>query len=161
MWLSVLCTPSSMNNCTLICIGYAFLLFQDESSVQALIDACIEEDGKLYLCVSSPTIKDKPVSGNTHTRTLSCSAVMNSVKLAVITLTWLFLFLFSCWNLFAFSLFDRSRSAHGTWTTVILWWMDLSLWTQGKPYLWAGSLVLFVQVPHIFMFVFLQQVNSV
>ncbi|KAJ8266795.1 hypothetical protein GJAV_G00134770 [Gymnothorax javanicus] len=41
--------------------GYAFLLFQDESSVQALIDACIEEDGKLYLCVSSPTIKDKPV----------------------------------------------------------------------------------------------------
>lgn len=42
-------------------VGYAFLLFQDESSVQALIDACIEEDGKLYLCVSSPTIKDKPV----------------------------------------------------------------------------------------------------
>ncbi|KAJ8337626.1 hypothetical protein SKAU_G00365920 [Synaphobranchus kaupii] len=41
--------------------GYAFLLFQDECSVQALIDACIEEDGKLYLCVSSPTIKDKPV----------------------------------------------------------------------------------------------------
>ncbi|XP_018428789.1 PREDICTED: cytoplasmic polyadenylation element-binding protein 4 isoform X1 [Nanorana parkeri] len=41
--------------------GYAFLLFQDESSVQALIDACIEEDSKLYLCVSSPTIKDKPV----------------------------------------------------------------------------------------------------
>ncbi|CAJ0949489.1 unnamed protein product [Ranitomeya imitator] len=43
--------------------GYAFLLFQDESSVQALIDACIEEDSKLYLCVSSPTIKDKPVDG--------------------------------------------------------------------------------------------------
>jgi len=41
--------------------GYAFLLFQDESSVQALIDACIQEDDKLYLCVSSPTIKDKPV----------------------------------------------------------------------------------------------------
>ncbi|MEQ2167470.1 Cytoplasmic polyadenylation element-binding protein 4 [Goodea atripinnis] len=41
--------------------GYAFLLFQDESSVQALIDACIQEDGKLYLCVSSPTIKDKPI----------------------------------------------------------------------------------------------------
>lgn len=35
---------------------------QEESPVQALIDACIEEDGKLYLCVSSPTIKDKPVS---------------------------------------------------------------------------------------------------
>lgn len=29
--------------------------------MQALIDACLEEDGKLYLCVSSPTIKDKPV----------------------------------------------------------------------------------------------------
>lgn len=42
--------------------GYAFLLFQDESSVQSLIDACISEDDKLYLCVSSPTIKDKPVS---------------------------------------------------------------------------------------------------
>uniref|UniRef100_UPI00358E5FB9 cytoplasmic polyadenylation element-binding protein 2-like isoform X2 n=1 Tax=Myxine glutinosa TaxID=7769 RepID=UPI00358E5FB9 len=41
--------------------GYAFLLFQDESSVQALIEACIKEDDKLYLCVSSPTIKDKPV----------------------------------------------------------------------------------------------------
>jgi cytoplasmic polyadenylation element-binding protein len=41
--------------------GYAFLLFQDESSVQALIDACIQDDDKLYLCVSSPTIKDKPV----------------------------------------------------------------------------------------------------
>lgn len=46
----------------LCCSGYAFLLFQEETSVQALIDACIEEDGKLYLCVSSPTIKDKPVS---------------------------------------------------------------------------------------------------
>ena len=34
---------------------------QDESSVQALIDACIQDDDKLYLCVSSPTIKDKPV----------------------------------------------------------------------------------------------------
>lgn len=44
------------------CLGYAFLLFQEESSVQALIEACLEEDGKLYLCVSSPTIKDKPVS---------------------------------------------------------------------------------------------------
>ncbi|KAK2712946.1 cytoplasmic polyadenylation element-binding protein 3-like [Artemia franciscana] len=41
--------------------GYAFLLFQDESSVQKLIDACIQDEDKLYLCVSSPTIKDKPV----------------------------------------------------------------------------------------------------
>lgn len=51
--------------CVCVCVrslGYAFLLFQEESSVQALIEACMEEDGKLYLCVSSPTIKDKPVS---------------------------------------------------------------------------------------------------
>uniref|UniRef100_A0A6G1SQ08 Putative RNA-binding protein orb2 n=1 Tax=Aceria tosichella TaxID=561515 RepID=A0A6G1SQ08_9ACAR len=41
--------------------GYAFLLFQEESSVQSLIDSCFQEEDKLYLCVSSPTIKDKPV----------------------------------------------------------------------------------------------------
>lgn len=41
--------------------GYAFLLFHEESSVQALIDTCLQEEDKLYLCVSSPTIKDKPV----------------------------------------------------------------------------------------------------
>jgi cytoplasmic polyadenylation element-binding protein len=41
--------------------GYAFLLFQEETSVQSLIDACIQDEDKLYLCVSSPTIKDKPV----------------------------------------------------------------------------------------------------
>jgi len=41
--------------------GYAFLLFQEENSVQQLIEACIQEEDKLYLCVSSPTIKDKPV----------------------------------------------------------------------------------------------------
>ena len=38
-----------------------FLNLQDESSVQSLIDACIQDEDKLYLCVSSPTIKDKPV----------------------------------------------------------------------------------------------------
>lgn len=38
-----------------------FLCNQEESSVQQLIDACIQDDDKLYLCVSSPTIKDKPV----------------------------------------------------------------------------------------------------
>lgn len=54
----------SLNPLLLFFPGYAFLLFQEETSVQALIDACIEEDGKLYLCVSSPTIKDKPVSGD-------------------------------------------------------------------------------------------------
>jgi len=34
---------------------------QDEISVQALIEASIQDEDKLYLCVSSPTIKDKPV----------------------------------------------------------------------------------------------------
>jgi cytoplasmic polyadenylation element-binding protein len=29
--------------------------------VQSLIDQCIADEDKLYLCVSSPTIKDKPV----------------------------------------------------------------------------------------------------
>ena len=29
--------------------------------MQQLIDTCIQDDDKLYLCVSSPTIKDKPV----------------------------------------------------------------------------------------------------
>lgn len=29
--------------------------------MQSLIEACITDDDKLYLCVSSPTIKDKPV----------------------------------------------------------------------------------------------------
>ncbi|XP_045023496.1 translational regulator orb2 isoform X3 [Daphnia magna] len=41
--------------------GYAFLLFQEENSVQQLIETCMQEEDKLYLCVSSPTIKDKPV----------------------------------------------------------------------------------------------------
>ncbi|XP_069139891.1 cytoplasmic polyadenylation element-binding protein 2-like [Argopecten irradians] len=41
--------------------GYCFLLFQDEMSVQALIESCIVDDDKLYWCVSSPTMKDKPV----------------------------------------------------------------------------------------------------
>ncbi|XP_064604027.1 cytoplasmic polyadenylation element-binding protein 2-like isoform X2 [Liolophura sinensis] len=41
--------------------GYCFLLFQDEMSVQALIESCILDDDKLYWCVSSPTMKDKPV----------------------------------------------------------------------------------------------------
>ncbi|CAG2057562.1 unnamed protein product [Timema podura] len=36
-------------------------IWLDESSVQQLIDACIQDEDKLYLCVSSPTIKDKPV----------------------------------------------------------------------------------------------------
>lgn len=41
--------------------AYPTCLFQDESSVAALMEACITDDDKLYLCVSSPTIRDKPV----------------------------------------------------------------------------------------------------
>nr|CDS32556.1 cytoplasmic polyadenylation element binding [Hymenolepis microstoma] len=41
--------------------GYCFLLFQEEQSVQNLINACIVDEGKYYWCVSSPTMKDKPV----------------------------------------------------------------------------------------------------
>ncbi|XP_046576897.1 cytoplasmic polyadenylation element-binding protein 2-like isoform X1 [Haliotis rubra] len=41
--------------------GYCFLIFQDEMSVQALIESCLVDDDKLYWCVSSPTMKDKPV----------------------------------------------------------------------------------------------------
>lgn len=46
----------------LFIVGYCFLLFQDEMSVQTLIEHCIVDDEKLYWCVSSPTMKDKPVS---------------------------------------------------------------------------------------------------
>lgn len=38
-----------------------FVCLQEESSVQTLIDSCIQEDDKLYLVVSSPTVKDKAV----------------------------------------------------------------------------------------------------
>ncbi|XP_076813337.1 cytoplasmic polyadenylation element-binding protein 4-like isoform X1 [Clavelina lepadiformis] len=41
--------------------GYAFLLFQDEMSVQNLISCCLKDGDKLYLRVSSPTIREKPV----------------------------------------------------------------------------------------------------
>lgn len=48
-------------NAVFLFSGYSFLLFQDEVSVQNLIDACIMDDDKLYWCVSSPTMKNKPV----------------------------------------------------------------------------------------------------
>ncbi|GFN80412.1 cytoplasmic polyadenylation element-binding protein 2 [Plakobranchus ocellatus] len=41
--------------------GYCFLIFQDELSVQSLIESCLMDEDKLYWCVSSPTMKDKPV----------------------------------------------------------------------------------------------------
>ena len=52
-----------MLRCDCVCglAGYCFLLFQDELSVQALVEACTVDESKLYWCVSSPTMKDKPV----------------------------------------------------------------------------------------------------
>lgn len=41
--------------------GYAFLIFQEERSVQELIETCVMDDNKLYMVVSSPSMKDKPV----------------------------------------------------------------------------------------------------
>jgi cytoplasmic polyadenylation element-binding protein len=41
--------------------GYAFLIFTYERSVQELIDECVMDDSKLYMCVSSPSMKDKAV----------------------------------------------------------------------------------------------------
>ena len=41
--------------------GYSFLIFQEERSVQDLIETCVMDDGKLYMVVSSPSMKDKPV----------------------------------------------------------------------------------------------------
>ena len=49
------------DNCFLLFLGYAFLLFQDESSVQTLMEASVQEGDKTYFYVSSPTNKDKPV----------------------------------------------------------------------------------------------------
>lgn len=42
--------------------GYCFLLFHDEASVHALLDSCVLDGGKYYWVVSSPTVRDKPVS---------------------------------------------------------------------------------------------------
>jgi hypothetical protein len=42
--------------------GYAFLIFQNEQSVQSLIKCCMKtDDNKYYTYVSSPTMKDKVV----------------------------------------------------------------------------------------------------
>ena len=52
--------------------GYCFLIFQDEMSVHNLTSSCFMDDNKLYWCVSSPTMKDKPVSWNT-----TCSSIFS------------------------------------------------------------------------------------
>uniref|UniRef100_A0A915KS76 RRM domain-containing protein n=1 Tax=Romanomermis culicivorax TaxID=13658 RepID=A0A915KS76_ROMCU len=41
--------------------GYAFLIFENETSVQYLANSCLKEDDKYYLGVNSQTCKDKPV----------------------------------------------------------------------------------------------------
>jgi cytoplasmic polyadenylation element-binding protein len=47
--------------CQVLTTIFLVSLSQDECSVQNLIENCIIEDDKLYICVSSPTIKNKPV----------------------------------------------------------------------------------------------------
>jgi len=60
IWLSDLTVTPVTTHCVVLA-GYCFLLFQDELSVQALVEACSVDESKLYWCVSSPTMKDKPV----------------------------------------------------------------------------------------------------
>lgn len=58
---------------TFLILGYCFLLFQDEMSVQTLIESCIVDDDKLYWCVTSPTMKDKPVSEYAYVSMIVCA----------------------------------------------------------------------------------------
>ena len=41
--------------------GYAFLIFERENSVQDLMSQCAMDKEKFYICISSSSIKDKPV----------------------------------------------------------------------------------------------------
>lgn len=41
--------------------GYAFLIFEKESSVQELINSCVIEKDKSFISISSSSIKDKAV----------------------------------------------------------------------------------------------------
>lgn len=43
-------------------LGYVFLIFEYEMSVRTLVEACFEEDDKLFKYVSSPLSPDKLVS---------------------------------------------------------------------------------------------------
>ena len=42
--------------------GYAFLIFERDTSVQALISCCAVEKDKFYFFMSSNSVRDKPVS---------------------------------------------------------------------------------------------------
>lgn len=41
--------------------GYAFLIFELESSVQELVNSCFVDNDKYFICLSSSSIKNKPV----------------------------------------------------------------------------------------------------
>ena len=43
--------------------GYAFLIFDLEKDVENLANDCVVDKAKFYTFLSSPSIKDKPVSG--------------------------------------------------------------------------------------------------
>lgn len=42
--------------------GYAFLIFEKETSVQELVGACMCDNDKFYMYISSSSMRDKPVS---------------------------------------------------------------------------------------------------
>lgn len=101
------------------------------------------------VCPAPPSKTSRSVG--THTRSLPlrylnerCATRRCVTLIRLLRAAWSSLFYKAETCLFCIP--DRSRSARGTWMTVILWWMDRSLWTQGRPYLWEGSLVHFVQV---------------
>ena len=69
-----------------ILLGYAFLIFQEEGSVHALIKNCAMDDGKLYMFVSSVTQTNKKVSC-LHTDR-ACVVTTNTICTIVATLIY-------------------------------------------------------------------------
>ena len=86
---------------------------QEENSVQQLIEACIQEEDKLYLCVSSPTIK-----------------VTFRNKKTVVTTR------FNC--ALSFNRINRSKFDRGSCQTLISFWMLLCRWIHAKRFLSAA-----------------------
>ncbi len=62
--------------------GYAFLLFENESSVQELVNNCVIDSDKYYICISSPSIKNKPVIIANFF--ITCSLLVQNLKTIII-----------------------------------------------------------------------------
>lgn len=60
-------------------LGYLFIIYMEERSVQKLMSSCYQMDGKAYLLMSSQTVKQKPVR---CTAFLCAYTVSSSWKLA-------------------------------------------------------------------------------